>query len=344
MNQGSGFGWFVGVDDATLPFLCSIDLDEYYLRPASCVKAIREGRSRVRELFGDDVELPAVSCPHLSYGHVACLGAKVLFPRDSEPSVWPIFTDIDSAIEAVKRETDFEENELYRHYIGVHELLKREFPDENVKFSGFGWEGPVTSAVLLRGKGFCADIYRRPERAKMFLELLTDSIVRFERLIRRVNSEPEVNPESTGLVDDFSSLIHPDLWGEFVVPYWEEFYSRLTSGRRTLHCENLDEKHLRYLGQVGISYYDPSVSARLSPSIIKRNIGIPFTWRLPSFELANMTEDQVEHWVRRSAQEGATHVHMYVERITCQGRNPNKVKAFISAAKRVQEERSAGAN
>jgi hypothetical protein len=35
---------------------------------------------------------------------------------------------------------------------------------------------------------------------------------------------------------------------------------------------------------------------------------------------------------------------MYVERITCQGRNPNKVKTFISAAKRVQEERSAGAN
>jgi len=333
MRQTLGFGWFVGVADETLSFLAGIDLDEYYLNPDSCVRAIRLGRARIGDLFSDDVRPPGVSCPPLSYGHIACLGAKVLFPHNSEPSVRPVFDSIQDAIDALSRKRKFEENDLFKHYDGMYRRLREEFPEENVKFMGFGHEGPITSAVLLRGKDFCVDLYRHPDDVKRFLELVTDSIVDFVRFTRRINSEPEDTSQSFGLADDFSSLIHPEMWGEFVVPYWDRYYSQLTSGARTLHCENLDPRHLKYLEQVGISYYDPSISPRLRPSIIKDRTTIPFTWRLASFELLRMSVDEVRDWVRSSAEEGATHVHFYVEWTTCTGDNPSKVSAFISAAK-----------
>mgnify|MGYP001055841994 CR=1 FL=1 len=215
----------------------------------------------------------------------------------------------------------------------TREYLRKEFPEEDVKFNGFGWEGPITSAVLLRGMGFFADLYREPGRTKRYLELLTDSIVEFVYLTRKINREPEVNPNETGLVDDFSSHVHPKMWPEFVIPYWDRFYGKSTSGRRTLHCENLSPDHLRYLEDVGIAHYDPSVSAKLSPRTIRERISIPFTWRLPSFKLVEMSAQEVMEWVRWAAEEGATHVHMYIEEVTCEGDNPGKVLAFIEAAK-----------
>jgi uroporphyrinogen-III decarboxylase len=333
MSQNEGFGWFVGVAEATLPYLSGIDLDEFYLNPRSCARAIRVGRKRVRELFGDEIALPAVSCPPLSYGHVACLGGKVVFLHDSEPYVRTAYQNLDDAIEALRRARSFEDNDLFRHYLRIHEYLKQEFPQDDVKFTGFSWEGPVTSAVLLRGKDFCVDLYREPGKAKAFLELLTDSITSFVRLQRRMNMEPEINPDSTDLADDFSSLIHPKMWEEFVIPYWNQYYAGLTSGRRNLHCENLSPEHLKYLKMARVSHYDPSVSRKLSPRTIRKETDIAFTWRLPSFELLFMSRAEIRDWVMRARKEGATHVHMYIERAICDGGNPAKVITFIETAK-----------
>jgi len=327
------WGWFVGVATATLPYLCGISLDEFYLSPRQCVRAFGEGRRKVRELFGDDITMPEVHCPPLSYGHIACLGARVIFPRDSEPSVRPIYSGIDDAVKELEKPVRFEENDLFRHYISVYRYLEKEFARENVKFSGFGYEGPITSAVLLRGKDFCVDLYRSPQKVKRLLDLLTESIISFVRFTRGINSEPEMNPESTGLADDFSSLIHPKMWREFVVPYWDRYYAALTSGKRTLHCENLSPDHLAYLDEAGIDHYDPSVSARLDPQVINERTNVPFTWRLPSFELMKMSITEVPMWVRRSADKGARHVHLYIEPLMCEHDNPLKVLAFIDAAK-----------
>jgi uroporphyrinogen-III decarboxylase len=333
MSQNESFGWLVGVTDATLPYLSGIDLDEFYLNPRSCARAIRVGRKRVRELFGEEITLPAVSCPPLSYGHVSCLLGEVVFPHDSEPYVRAAYRTLDDAIGALRNAKSFEDNDLFKHYLEIHEYLKQEFPQDDVKFAGFGWEGPVTSAVLLRGKDFCVDLYREPGKAKAFLELLTDSITSFVRLQKRLNTELEISPDSMNLADDFSSLIHPKMWEEFVIPYWNQYYAGLTSGRRTLHCENLSPEHLKYLKMAGVSYYDPSVSGKLSPGIIREKTDIAFTWRLPSFELLFMSRAEVRDWVTRASKDGATHVHMYIERVTCGGDNPAKVITFIDTAK-----------
>ena len=161
MSRTEDLGWFVGVADATLPYLSGIDLDQYYLNPQSCARAIKVGRRKVRELFGDEVTLPCVSCPPLSYGHVSCLGGEVVFLHDSEPYVRAAYQTLDDAIEALRRARSFEDNDLFRHYLNIHEHLKQEFPQDSVKFAGFSWEGPITSAVLLRGKDFSTESRRR---------------------------------------------------------------------------------------------------------------------------------------------------------------------------------------
>jgi len=49
-----------------------------------------------------------------------------------------------------------------------------------------GAQGPLTSAVLMRGQDFIYDVYDEPEKAKRFLALLTDSIVGFHHFTNKV--------------------------------------------------------------------------------------------------------------------------------------------------------------
>mgnify|MGYP001117269515 CR=1 FL=1 len=221
--------------------------------------------------------------------------------------------------------------------IATYQYLKHEFHEENVKFDGFGWEGPITSAVLLRGTHFFVDLYRKPQKVKKFLELLTNNVVKFVYLTRRINMEPEVNPVSTGLADDISSYIHPNMWREFVIPYWKQYFTKLTTGKRSLHCENLNPNHLHYLAEAKIDYYDPSISKDLSARMIREKTNIDFVWRLPSFELLQMSAKKVKEWVEKAAEDGAPRIILYVEPPMCEGDNPSKVFAFIETAKKIKE-------
>ena len=127
----------------------------------------------------------------------------------------------------------------------------------------------------MRGLDFIYDVYDEPEKVKKFLALLTDSIISFYRFNNRVNGLPEINLGGAGLADDFASLISPDLWPEFVIPYWNQYYEGLTTGKRSLHCENLSPSHLKYLKDAKLSHYQPSVSDLLTLENVKANTDIP---------------------------------------------------------------------
>lgn len=323
--------WYVGAGHEVLAYLANIKLRDFYLDPSSCAQSFRIGRKRIREIFGEEVTLPRVSGPALSYGHIACLGAKIDFPEDSAPGVKPIYSSIEEGIRFLKKKIEFEKNSLFQHYLKVCNHLQKEFPEEKVSFSGFGWEGPITSAVLLRGQDFYIDIYDYPQKVKEFLKLLTESIIDFIHFTRKINKEPRINPEGSGLCDDFSSLISPSLWPEFVIPYWKKYYKGITTGPRRIHCENLNPGHLKYLKMVSIVHYDPSVSLKLNPRVIRKNIDIPFTWRLLSFQYSEMSKEDVRKWVYNSLKEGAARVSTIIENIMCEDDNPEKVRTFIEA-------------
>lgn len=329
------FGWSVGIVQSAIPYISRIKLSDFYLLPEMCAEAYKVGRGKMKEIFGEEVPYPSVSCPALSYGHIACLGVKVLFPEDSDPGVRPIYGSVKEGIKALKKEIDFSKNELFQHYFNTFEYLKKEFPEEKISFSGFGYEGPVTSAVLLRGQDFYIDLYDYPQEVKEFLRLLTDSIVEFNKFINRLNKQPEVNHTSGGFCDDFASIISPSLLDEFVIPYWEQYYRGITTGERTIHVENLSPEHLKFLEKVNITSYDPSVSKKLNPKIIKENINIPFSWRLCSFQYPPMSKEDVGNWVMQSFKDGAPSIYTGIEKIMCENNNPEKVKTFIRTAKEI---------
>jgi len=323
----------------TYASLAGIKLDETYKSPSACAQAFRFGRKKAAELFGSKVALGSPTCAPISYGHIACLGSPVTFPEDSEPGVQPIYGNIQEGIKALEKGTDFAGNDLFQHYLRMWEYLKKEFPEEKIPFGGFGMEGPLTTAVLLRGQDFYVDLLDDPDSAKEFLRRVTDSVIQFHYFLRKLNNEPSINPEGSGLADDFASLIAPDQWSEFVVPFWNRYYEGLTTGARGVHVENLKPEHLKYLKEVGIRHYDPSVSPALSPKVIKE-ADIPFSWRLPAFVLDRMSCEQVREWILRNRNEGAEIMFTIIENNTCRNGNPEKIKVFIETCEELARQSS----
>ena len=237
------FGYKVDVIYDALTYLSDVNISEYFLDPYSCAKALHVGREKVKDIFGDGISIPPITCPHLAYGHLSCLGAQVIFPINSDPSIRPSVASINEGIKKLGYKTNFSLNSLFIHYINLYDYLKKEFPEYNINFSGFGWEGPLTTAVLMRGQDFFIDLYDEPLKVKEFLQLITDSIIRFIQFIRTINCQCKIDNEAGSLADDFASLIPPKLWNDFVIPYWEQYFKGITTGKRMLHAENLSPKH-----------------------------------------------------------------------------------------------------
>ncbi|HDJ89392.1 MAG TPA: hypothetical protein ENG40_01690 [Thermoprotei archaeon] len=331
------FTWRLRSGHEALAYVSGIKLRDFYLDAKSCAHAFYMGRKKLRKIFGEDIILPNVSVPHLSYGHISCLGSEIIFPIDSAPSLYPIYSSIEEGLRLlIKRKKRFEDCKLFKHYLKIYKYLCKRFPNEKVSIYGFGWEGPITTAIMLRGTDFLVDMYRKPILVKKFLKELTESIVEFIYFLRRLMDEPEINPYSSGLCDDCSSYIPPKLWDEFVIPYWEQYYSGITSGRRYIHVENLSPPHLKYLEKVRIVHYDPSVSPKLTPKIIKREIKIPFSWRLPSFMYLSMNKEDIYRWVLDSYREGANEMYTTVEPLIFRQNLLDKIKAFIDACKKIR--------
>jgi hypothetical protein len=334
-REKAGFNWYVGSTQGALREIAKIPIKEFNLNPSACIEAYRKGRPLIKEIFGEEVSLPVLSTPAISYGHVNCLGSKLIFPEDGEVAHTHIYTSLEEGIEALKQPVDFATSGMSKFYIDFREKMQKAFPDEYVGFS-FGLEGPITTAYELRGDGFFLDIYDYPELVKEFLKLVTKSIVDFHHFRCKVENIPVINPHSGGLCDDISSMILPNMWKDFVLPYWNQYFEGITTGNRTAHVEDLRPEHLKYLEEIGLSKYDPSISPKLNPRIIYEKCRVPFGWRLGSFHYRNLNCQDIEDFVFQSATDGASSVFTYIEECMCNEETVKKVRAFIKAGKKVK--------
>ncbi len=323
----------VGISHNAIAYFGGITMREFYQDKIKCARAWRIAVEKIQEHFGDLLSLKSITGPHISYGHIICLGAPVIFPENTEPNVKPIIASIDEGIEFLlaKRNIDYSQQPIFKHYYEICSYLKEQFPERNVQFSGMGYEGPITSAILMRGPDFIYDIIDEPEKAKQFLAMLTDSIVNFRLFINNVNGIPEINPNGAGLCDDFASLISPDMWPEFVVPYWNQCYEKITTGKRSLHCENLAPGHLKYLKEVKLSHFQPSVSKMLTIENIKANTDVPFDWLLYSFEITEMSDFEISEWVDKTVQAGIVKIRTQFGRYALENDKMDRILAFYKA-------------
>lgn len=340
-RERAGFSWYASGSQDALRALTGVPIRDFNLDPEAVITAYREGIPKLRERFGDEVTPPGLATPHNSYGHVNGLGAEIRFPDGGELCLSHPYPSLEVALRRLREPVDWPTAGLAPFYLSFRERLQRAFPDQPVAFT-YGLEGPLTTAYELRGDEFWLDIYDQPEQAKEFLRLLTASIVEFGYFLADVNGRPRVGP-SAGMCDDLSSVIPARLFPEFVVPYWNQYFDGFTTGRRSAHVEDLRVDHLPFLEEIGLWHYDPSISGKLNPKLIREHCRVPFTWRLGSFHYLSMTPQDVRDFVFQAVADGASSVHTIVEQILCADSEVPKVLTFIAAAKEAKRLLSEGA-
>lgn len=330
------FTWSVTGGIEALSVLAGIRFDRMFTELDAIVSAYRDGGRIAREWFGPDISFGGPRWAGISYGHVNCLGSELIFPEDSEVVHTPVYNSLSDGIRALRRDVDFSRAGLFPFYLDLWAKLKRVFPGQAIPFDAFGAEGPLTTAWLLRGHDFFMDIYDDPPRAKEYLVLVTDSIVKYRKLLARINHSPERDPRGAGIADDGAAMIPPHLWPELVVPHIEQYFTALTSGGRSAHIEDLAPDHLGFLDALRLTSFDPSVSKKLSPSLILARCRVPFTWRFNVIEGASYSPAQTRHWVFAAAAQGAPAVRTDVWRNNCTERGRANILAFVDAARAVQ--------
>jgi hypothetical protein len=128
--------------------------------------------------------------------------------------------------------------------------------------------------------------------------------------------------------------VPPDMWEDFVIPYLEILYSDVEPGRRSLHCEDMTEKHLKHLDTLGITMYDPSVSPKLNPRIISHGCSVPFMWRMCSIYHRLLDKTLAKDFVYAAVRDGARGV--FSEAVHIDKNSVEVVLSFIEACETVE--------
>jgi hypothetical protein len=332
----------VGSSYGALLEITGIPIRALNLDPEAGIELYRKGRPLLRDMYGPEVGLPNAGTPHISYGHVNGLGSKLTFPERGEVAHEHIYGSLGEGIEAMKAPVNYATAGMAPFFMDYHRKLQKAFPDEKVSFN-YGLEGPLTTAYELRGEGIFLDLMDDPGGVRTFLALINKSIIEFRRFTCGFRNVPAFSAKGGGMCDDIASMVPPRLFPEIVVPAWEGYYRGLTSGRRSAHVEDLRRRQLIYLEEIGLWNFDPSVSPKLNPRIIRDHCRVRFDWRLCSFHYPSLTAREVKDFVFQSAADGASGVHTFVANGMCNPETVEKVHAFIEASREVRKMLSDGA-
>lgn len=342
LRENTPFTWSVGSTVTALIALTGIRYRDYFLDFETNVRMYQEGEAKLAKLFGG-FAMPQMITPAVSYGHVSCLGAELLFPENGEVGLRHPCSSVKEGVKLLKskRGCDLSKEGMFPFYAGFAEKLRAAFPSRSVRF-GFGVEGPLTTAYELLGDRIFTEIYDEPEATLEFFDLLSDSINDYGALVRRVEGDPPYPDSEAYMADDVASMLPDALWPEFVLPYWEKYYRFRTNGRRNIHIEGLLPRQLKFLEQALVERFDPSISPMLTPAIIARTCRVPFMWRIGSFHFPQMSRKDTADFVYSAAADGACNVHTYIAGDTLDPETVEKIHIFRDTAQKVQKLLEAG--
>ncbi len=344
-REEAGFTWNVKVYIYSLMGLADIKLNEYNENPSAGIEIFKDKYfNQIKEIFGDYVIRPQTMTPPVSYGNINYLGVPLVFPKsEGEVNYEHQHKTIDEWIEILKNKTEFKEmTKEGQIFLEYKEKLQEAYPDRNIYWN-MSYEGPITSAYELLDTEFFYGLFDEPEKIKEFLGLLTNSIVEYTKFHHRVNGIPEFNEEGHGICDDIASMISPEMFEEIVLPYWDMYFRGVTFGKRHIHTEDHSYKTMRFLEKININSFDPSISPKLNPQLIRDNSRVPFYWRLGSFHYAELSIQDVKDWVYKAVEDGASNVFTGITHIMLDSDTVAKVKAFQEAAANAKSMFDAGA-
>lgn len=266
------------------------------------VDAILKAYDGIKPLADElGVVAPKPGLAGFGYPHVVSLGAPVEFTEDGEPKAFPMIKTPEE-IDALKEPEDYLAAPLIQTRMKIAAELGRRRKDARSRHIGHLYEGPITTAVLLMGHDFLTLPYDDPKRAHRLLNFCTESALHYvAALHRHFNGNAPVKPAPCGIPDDFAGMLPPEIFGEFVVPYWNRLYDGRNATARSLHSELLREEHMPFLRDLNINDYDPSADQYVTPELLRRCCPCRFTGRIQSWDLRDLTVEQLENMYRKIA-------------------------------------------
>ncbi|MGQ9552588.1 MAG: uroporphyrinogen decarboxylase family protein [Anaerolineae bacterium] len=327
--KATGIRWHLAVPPEVSTEYVGTKLGDYYSRADIMLRTQLEARECFRSLYGVDIGGPHVAVP--AYVGVAALGAELVLPYDHAPMVANQGRVLPNEHSVLALEPAEPEASIWlQEYLSIREKLAQSlgyYPN-----MGAGQEGPITSAVLLRGSHFYVDLLDNPVAAHHLLAVVTETYIRFVRYIRRVNGRAE--QDGVGIADDMAGMISPAMWPEFVIPYWERIYRELGPGPRSVHTELLRRDHLRYLKEMDIASYDPGNDQYLTVHDVVAELGdMDFSWNLYTVrDMLEGTPESIKALYTEAVAAGARHIMTEL----CRGTARKNVHAFVAVARQYE--------
>ena len=266
--------------------------------------------------------------PMTAYEGVAALGGELVFPPEHQPMIrnqGRILRD-PRQIDAL-RAPDPRQCPRFQRHVETWHVLSERYPGQRVGMSA-GQEGPVTTAVLLRGADFFTDCLLDPPRAHRLLQACTETYVAFVRAVREVTGDlPQGG--GVGIADDHAGNLSPAMWPEYVLPYYEQIYEQLGATRRSMHTELVRTGHLPLLKGLNLDHINYGENQYLGVRDVIEGLGVPFDWHIKTVpEMLQGTPAQIQVAYRRAVADGAPEM---VCELTA-GTPAENIRAFMEVA------------
>jgi uroporphyrinogen-III decarboxylase len=270
----------------------------------------------------------SLAVPLSAYEGVAALGAEIVYPAEHQPMIrgQGHILPTPESVDEIRVPDPWASERFRAHVDGWHELRRR-CPGVEVELSA-GQEGPVTTAVLLRGLDFFADCLADPERAHRLLSVSTDTYIAFVEATRRATGAA---PGGEVLIaDDHAGNLSPALWPDFVLPYYERIYGELGATRRTMHTELVRPAHLPLLRRLRLDHLNFGEDQHLAVRDVVAALAVPFDWHIRTVtEMLQGTPEAIQTAYRRAVADGAPEMTAELTVAT----PPENIRAFLEVAR-----------
>lgn len=319
--------WHVAIPSEVIAEYAEVKLGAYYNDPETMLKTQLKAKEIFRELYGISSSVGGIDMS--AYFNASIWGLEVVFPENEVPMPkGPVINNI-RQVDNLRPPDDLMNSGLMPKYIKFREYMKRELKwEEKPRAGGSGTQGPFTTAVLLRGGDLFADLYEHPDKVHRLLELITENSINLMQTFARMSNITSI--ESVGMTDDFSGLLTPAQYREFVLPYNRIIYEKFGKKGRSMHSELLRRDHLKFLSELGITSFDPGNDQYLTIEDIKSEISIPFTWNIKPFAYLLLgTPKSIRKVYKEDIDKGAPIIMTEL----CRGIPRENVAAFIAVAR-----------
>jgi uroporphyrinogen decarboxylase len=316
--------WSVAIPPEVMTEYCKVKLGDCYTNSEIMLEVQLKAKEIFHQLYG--FPKGGIGPTYSAYVEASQLGVEVLFPKDNMPMVKSPVMKGAKDVYKLKILNPYKEG-LMAKSIETYHFMRKKVGDKIPVGLG-GTEGPVTTAVIVRDQEFFIDILLHPKEAKKLLEIVTDLSLLLREVIEKITGE---KIEATGIADDFSGLLSPEQYEEFVVPYHRKIYGAYGKKGRSLHSELLRKEHLKFLTLLDITHYDPGCDQFLTvKDILKEIPGIPFSFNLKSpSDMLQGSPETIKGKYRKAVADGAS--EMMTE--LCRGVPKENILAFIEVAK-----------